>query len=136
MIVILVIIAVLLSVAIDVILRFLVTTNRIKPNKVTRLFYYDKIKSNESFIKSWEKTKEKGILIYNIKTVIMFTTVYGIIGLIYFSKDNNSIMYGREHIPLLVITFVFFSLITSLVIWGIKQDRYSKLKEKVENDNM
>ncbi|MBK5241924.1 hypothetical protein [Clostridium sp.] len=111
---------------------FLVKANKIKPSKVSRLFYYD----DESFIKSWEKTKEKGILLYNIKNVIMFTVSYGIIGFFNFSKDNNSIIYWREHILLLVVTVVIFGFLSSLIRWGVEQDRYSKLKEKVKNNNL
>lgn len=111
---------------------YLIKGNKIKPSKVSRIFYYD----DESFIKSWEKTKEKGILMYNIKNVIMLTAFYGIIGFINFSKDDNSIMYWREHILLLVVTVVIFGFLSSLIRWGIEQDRYSKLKEKVKNDNI
>ncbi|MCJ7688557.1 MAG: hypothetical protein MUO60_04465 [Clostridiaceae bacterium] len=110
---------------------FLIKANKIKPSKVSRIFYYD----DESFIKSWKKTKEKGALMYNIKNVIMFTAFYGIIGFINFSKDDNSIMYWREHILLLVVTVVIFSFLTSLIKGGIDHDRYSKLKGKVKNDN-
>jgi len=45
---------------------FLVKANKIKPSKVSRMFYID----DESFIKSWEKAKEKGRLMYNIKSFI------------------------------------------------------------------
>jgi uncharacterized membrane protein len=93
---------------------FLVKANKIKLSKVSRLFYYD----DESFIKSWKKTKEKGILMNNIKNVILFTASYGIIEFINFSKDNNSIMYWREHILLLVVTVVIFGLLSSLIRWG------------------
>lgn len=99
---------------------------------LTKFFYSD----DESFIKSWERTKEKGILTYNIKHGPMYTAGYGISILIIFSKDNNSIMYGREHILLLVIVIIIFSLLSSLIGWGIAKDRYSKLKEKVKNDNI
>lgn len=115
------------SLVISLTFMFLVTTNKIKTSKITRLFYYD----DDNFIKSWEKVKEKGILKYNIKNVIMFTTFYGIIGFANFSRDNNSIMYWREHILLLVVTVVIFALLSSLIIWGIEQERYNKLKEKV-----
>jgi hypothetical protein len=111
---------------------FLITKNKIKPNKVTKLFYYD----DDSFIKSWESIKEKGILVHNIKNVIMFTVWFGIIGFINFSKDNNSKMYWREHILSMVVTVVIFSLLSSLIRWGIEQGRYNKLKEKVKNDNI
>lgn len=129
---ILVIIAAIVSIVIGLTLWFLVTTNKIKTNKVTNLFYYD----DESFIKSWKKTKENGILMYIIKNVIMFTAFYGILILITFSKDNNSITYGYEHILPLIIGVVICGLLSSLIRWGVEQDRYSKLKEKVENLNV
>lgn len=91
--------------------RFLITSNEIKPNKLTKLFYSD----DESFIKSWEIAKEKGILIQNIKNVILFTVSYGIIVFFNFSKDNNSIMYWHEHTLLLVVTVVIFGLLSSLI---------------------
>ncbi|MFT5875132.1 MAG: hypothetical protein ACI8WT_004113 [Clostridium sp.] len=109
------------------IFEFLITTNEIKPNKLTKLFYSD----DESFIKFWKKTKEKGILMYTIKNGTMYTSVYGMLILIILSEDNNSIMYGREHIPLLGITIIIFSLLSSIIGWGIGRYRYNKLKEKV-----
>jgi hypothetical protein len=66
----------------------------------------------------------------------MFTVSYGIIGFFNFSKDNNSIMYWSEHILLLVVTVVLFGLLSSIIRWGIETDRYSKLKEKMKNDNI
>jgi hypothetical protein len=122
-------IAVIFLIAIGVmsiIFWFLVTENKIKPNKLTKLFYYD----DESFIKSWAITKEKGMLMHNIKNVIWFTATNGVIVSTIILKDNNSRMYGREHILLLVITTIITGLITSLIKWGIEHDRYSKLKEK------
>ena len=104
--------------------RFLITSNEIKPNKLTKLFYSD----DESFIKSWEIAKGKGMLISNFKNVILFTAWYGIMGFVTFSKDNYSIMYAHEHILLLVITIIIFGLISSLSTWGAKKNRYRKLK--------
>lgn len=116
--------------------KSLIEANKINPSKVSRIFYSD----DESFIKSWKKTKEKGILMYTIKNGAMFTAVYGIIGFIFTQKNYISIMYWREHwredILLLVVLVVFYSLTTSLVRWGVEKHRYNKLKEKVENDNM
>lgn len=110
---------------------FLIKANKIKPSKVSRIFYID----DESFIKSWEKAKEKGRLMYDIKSFIMYTVFNGILVLIILTKDNNSVMYVREHILSLLILISVFSLLSTLIRWGIGQDRYSKLKEKVKNIN-
>lgn len=46
--------------------QYLVTTKKIKISKISKIFYDD----DESFIKSWKKTQEKGMLKYIIKTII------------------------------------------------------------------
>ncbi|MGV8983408.1 hypothetical protein [Clostridium sp.] len=104
--------------------RILITEYEMKPNKLTKLFYSD----DNNFIKAWKRTKEKGILTYIIKTGAIYTAGYGMSILVILSKDNNSIMYGREHILLLVIVIIIFSLLSSLIGWGIGKDRYSKSK--------
>ncbi|MBU3098940.1 MULTISPECIES: hypothetical protein [Clostridium] len=108
-------------------LGFLITENDIKPNKLTKLFYSD----DESFIEFWEKRKEKGMLLHNLKNFIFLTAWYGIMGFVFFTQDNN-IMYGHEHILLLCITTIIFSLISSIIAWGQEYNRYIKLKEKLD----
>ncbi|MBU3169923.1 hypothetical protein [Clostridium estertheticum] len=108
-------------------LEFLITENNIKPNKLTKLFYSD----DESFIKFWEKRKEKGMLMHKLKNFIFLTIWYGIMGFVFFSQDNN-IMYGHEHILLLCSVTIIISLISSLIDWGQENNRYIKLKEKLD----
>jgi dolichol kinase len=124
----LVILVLIISATIIIILsstfRILITEYEMKPNKLTKLFYSD----DKNFIKAWKETKEKGILTYSIKTGAIYTAGYGTSILIILSKDNNSIMYGREHILLLVMVIIIFSLLSSLIGWRIGKDRYSKLK--------
>lgn len=45
-----------ISSLISPVFEFLIKRNKIKPNKVSRIFYED----DESFIKSWKKIKEIG----------------------------------------------------------------------------
>ncbi|MGH4139142.1 hypothetical protein [Clostridium sp.] len=104
--------------------RILITEYEMKPNKLTKLFYSD----DNNFIKAWKRTKKKGILTYIIKTGAIYTAGYGMSILVILSKDNNSIMYGCEHILLLVIVIIIFSLLSALIGWSIRKDRYSKLK--------
>lgn len=110
----------------------LIKANKIKPSKVSRIFCSD----DENFIKSWKKTKEKGILMYTIKNGAMYTAVYGIIGFMSTQKNDISIRYWREDILLLVVIVFFGGLIISLTRWGIETHRYNKLKEELENDNI
>ncbi|MBZ9637792.1 hypothetical protein [Clostridium sp. FP1] len=74
----------------SLIIQYLIKTNRIKPSKVSRLFHDD----DETFIKSWKKVKEKGILRYTIKIIICYTIMMGIIGIVFIL--NKLSMYGYE----------------------------------------
>ena len=115
---------------ISLILQYLIKTNKIKPSKVSRLFHND----DESFIKSWKKINEKGMLRYTIKNIISYTIMMGIIGIAFIL--NKLSMYGYEQSQIGFVTLiigVILGLINSLVAWGINSDRYSKLKEKAEN---
>ena len=116
----------------SLILQYLIKTNRIKPSRVSRLFHDD----DESFIKSWKKIKEKGMLRFTIKIVISYTIAVSIIGIIFIL--NNLSMFGYEQSQTMFVALIFGAitgLLSSLIGWGINSDRYSKLTEKVEDEN-
>ncbi|MBZ9684977.1 hypothetical protein G9F72_001205 [Clostridium estertheticum] len=113
-------------------LQYLIKTNRIKPSKVSRLFHDD----DESFIKSWKKIKEKGMLRFTIKNIISYAIMMGIIGIVFIL--NKLSMYGYEQSQTMFVALIFGAitgLLNSLIGWGINSDRYSKLTEKVGNGN-
>ena len=116
----------------SLILQYLIKTNRIKPSRFSRLFHDD----DESFIKSWKKIKEKGMLRFTIKIIISYTSAVGIIGIIFIL--NNLSMFGYEQSQTIFVALIFGAiagLLSSLIGWGINSDRYCKLTEKVEDGN-
>ena len=116
----------------SLILQYLIKTNKIKPSKVSRIFHND----DESFIRSWKKVKEKGMLRYIIKNIITYIIMMGIMG-IFFTLNKLS-MYGYEQVQTVFVALIMggmFGLMNSLIGWGLNSDRYSELKEKVENGN-
>jgi len=116
----------------SLILQYLIKTNRIKPSRFSRLFHDD----DESFIKSWKKIKEKGMLRFTIKIIISYTSAVGIIGIIFIL--NNLSMFGYEQSQTMFVALIFGAitgLLNSLIGWGINSDRYCKLTEKVEDGN-
>ena len=115
---------------IGLIFQYLIKTNKIKPSKVSRLFHND----DESFIQSWKKIKEKGMLKYTIKNSISYTIMMGIIGIVFIL--NKLSMYGYEQSQTVYVALIvgaILGLMNSLIGWGINSDRYSRLKEKAEN---
>jgi len=60
----------------------------------------------------------------------------GIMG-IFFALNKLS-MYGYEQVQTVFVALIMggmFGLMNSLIGWGLNSDRYSELKEKVENGN-
>lgn len=105
---------------------FLIKKNIIKPTKISRAFYQD----DEYFIDSWKKTRENGLSRYIIKSIIFATVLTGILGIV-------SIFYKPQGMTM----FHFLSLgpIIGLICcmsWRDNQNRYNKLKENMENDNV
>ena len=123
-------------IAISLTFQYLVTKKKLKASKLSNLFYND----DESFIKSWEKMKEKGMLRYTIKNIIFITAMMGIIGM--FFLLNKLSMYGYEQNKTLFVALsqgLILGLIFTLFEWIAGKDRYKQLKEKekedVENDD-
>ncbi|MBZ9685617.1 hypothetical protein G9F72_004525 [Clostridium estertheticum] len=121
---------------IALILQYLITTNKIKPSKLSRQFWND----DENFIKSWKKTQQKGMLRYYLENIIIKTFIMGIISIIFLW--NTFSVSGYEQRQILVVAMLIsdgiYCLITPLIEWGKYQNRYDKLKEKenVESNNI
>jgi len=114
-------------IAISLTFQYLVTKNKLKTSKLSNLFYND----DESFIRSWEKIKEKGMLRYTIKNVIFITVMIGIIGM--FFLFNKLSMYGYEQNKTLFVALtqgLILGLIFTLIEWIAGKDRHKQLKEK------
>lgn len=116
--------------------KYLITKKKIKATIVSKIFYYD----DETFIKSWRKTKEKGLLIFVIKSAIYYTFYLVILFGITFLNVNGGKSYLYENRLLLIIVFaifVGFGCLLTPIKWNMQQDKYSKLTdmEQIENDN-
>lgn len=109
----------------SLIFRFLIKKNIIKPNKISGIFYQD----DESFINSWRKTQEKGILKYIIKNVILMTVMTGILGTV-------SILYKPQGMTM----FFYLSMgpivgLVRSISWSDNQNKYNQLKENYNINN-
>jgi len=83
-----------------------------------------------------EKNKEKGMLKYIINFTINITFIMCIWGILF--KINKLNMFGYDQSQTMLIALmvgVILGLILSLMRWVEYNNRYNKLKEKVENDN-
>lgn len=122
----------LIFIAMSFVMQYLIKTNKIKPGKLSRVFYDD----DESFLKSWESIKMKGFTRYIIKEIITYVVGMEIIGFIINLKNLN--MHGFEQNQTIFISLLSGSVlgaVNGLIGWGVYNDRYRKIIEKLGNDN-
>lgn len=114
-------------VVITMIFQFSIITKKLKPSKLTRLFYND----DELFSKAWKRTKEKGMLKYVLKNTIIMTVMMSILGI--FSLLTKQSMYGEAQSQTLsnaLLMGVILGILFSLMLWYFGNDRFNGLKEK------
>ena len=121
------VIVVVIYIVIALIYKYLISIGKVKPNKISRLFYDD----DEKFKKSWKKTKEKGILKHVIKITIITTVMMGVMSI--FLLLNERSMYGEaqnQTLSTALLIGVILGVINSLTQWSTGNYRYNSLKEK------
>ena len=113
--------------AITLIFRYFITIQKIKPNKLSKLFYSD----DESFIELWKKTRKKGMLRHILNTILISILIMSIIG-IYFILNKHSLfgeVQGQTFFVALLHGLIL-GLVLGFVSWFAENARYRKLKEK------
>jgi uncharacterized ion transporter superfamily protein YfcC len=117
------IILVIAIIAISFIFQYLIHIEKIKPTKLSRLFYED----DDSFTISWKKQQQKGISNYVMKNTIIITVINSMSSVV-------SIFYKRyEYTQVLIGTLIMgvvFGLLISLFVWNRNQDRFNRLKNQ------
>lgn len=110
-----------------------ITKNKMKPNIVSRVFYKD----DTSFIKSWKKTKERGILQWSIKgaicSLLFFGTYFWLLSTASFNiindfKENKAIWLVMS------IILIFFTVATAEMRWNKWEDKYNTLMGETPSD--
>lgn len=113
-------ILVLFVVFTSLLFKYLIKSNKIKPSKVSRIFYTD----DEKFIKNWNKNRKRGKFIYALYNFTIYSIVVlatSIIIMVVTGSDFN--------LPL------FCGLLTGNIIglpfsWNRNENKYYKLLNK------
>ena len=117
------------------IFQFIITKNKMKPNIISRLFYKD----DTSFIKSWSKTKERGMLLWSIKGAI-FSFLFWVPYFWLMMTPSFDILndFKENKLTWLVFStiFVFFSIATTEMRWNRWEDKYNTLKGETPSDQL
>ena len=107
----------IIYIAINLLFKFLIKSNKIKASKVSRIFYTD----DEKFIINWEKNRKKGKLLYLLYSFMTNSLVFLVTYLFCFvvlgSDFNLSVLSG----------YLIGNLIGLPISWNRNEERYYML---------
>jgi hypothetical protein len=111
----------------SVIFRYLVKSNKIKPGKISRLFYMD----DEQYVKSWEKERSKGKIRAVLYTdVIMSITIWSTSIVVIALTDGD---FSRLENTLPVFYGIIIgNTIGNLLSWNKNEEKYKELTRNLE----
>lgn len=111
------VIFIIVYLAIFLLFMYLITSNKIKPSKVSRIFYAD----DEKFIKYWEKSRKKhklNYVLYNFKINSMVILITLIMYSVFVGGDLNlGILCGLLIGNIIILPYK----------WKINEEKYYKL---------
>lgn len=111
------VIVLIIYIAINLLFKYLIKSNKIKASKVSRIFYTD----DEKFIINWEKNRKKGKLLYLLYSFMTNSLVFLVTYLFCFvvlgSDFNLSVLSG----------FLIGNLIGLPISWNRNEERYYML---------
>ncbi|MGH4137760.1 hypothetical protein [Clostridium sp.] len=109
------------------IFRYLIIIKKLEPNKLSRKFYDD----DEIFIKSWKKTKAKGLLKHVLENSLIMIAWMAILSILFLLNENS--IFGELRIQpfyTALLMGAILGIITSLMQWFLGIYRYNNLKQK------
>lgn len=112
-----------------------ITKNKIKPNIVSRLFYKD----DTSFVKSWKRTKERGIFRWGIKGAICSLLCWGTYFWLLTTSSFNIINDFKENKPtwlVFSVIFIVLAVVTTEMRWNKWEDKYNTLVGESPSDQL
>lgn len=103
------------------IFMYLIKSNKIKPGKVSRIFYID----DEKFIKNWEKNRKKGYFLYSLYN-LLFNSISILAPFIIYAVITGS-DFNLSKFCWLLTGNIIGSIIGLFFRWNINEEKYYKL---------
>jgi hypothetical protein len=109
------------------IFRYLVKSNKIKPGKVSGIFYMN----DEQYVKYWEKERSKGKIKFVLyMDVIMSITIWSTSILVIAATDGD---FSRlENTLPLFYGLLIGNTIGNLLNWNKNEEKYNELTKNIE----
>jgi len=112
---------------ISLIFRFQIKSNKIKPGKISRLFYLD----DEKFIKFWEKKRNKGKLKFVLYDDVIISIAIWFTSLIVIVVTDCDFSKLKNALPVF-FGFLIGSTIGYPLRWNKNEKKYNELTKNIE----
>ena len=110
-----------------IIFRYLIRSNKIKPNKITKIFYLD----DDNFIIDWEEARKKGKYDYILYTNVMFSIVLWSTSLFIIFVTDGDFLKLNNTLPIFFGTIIGNTAGT-FTRWKNNENKFEELtKDKV-----
>jgi formate hydrogenlyase subunit 3/multisubunit Na+/H+ antiporter MnhD subunit len=102
--------------------KYLIKSNKIKPSRVSRMFYMD----DEKFIKNWEKRRKRGKFLYVLSNLIINSIVFLAVSIIYSATTASN--FNKLTIPLPLFCGQLIGNIIGLPFrWNLNEIKYDEI---------
>ena len=105
------------------IFKYLIKSNRMRPGKISRIFYMDE----EKFIKKWERYRKKGKLRYVLCNFTIYCVIYLATSIVFFTVTGSNF-----NLPLFC-GLLIGSIIGVPVNWNRNEEKYFRLRKRRED---
>jgi hypothetical protein len=112
---------------ISCVFRFLIKSNKIKPSKISRLFYMD----DEGFVKYWDKKRSKGKIKFVLYDDVIISIVIWVTSLSVIVLTDGDLNKLEKTLPVFW-GYLIGTTIGSLLRWNKNEKKSIKLTKNIE----
>lgn len=112
---------------ISLIFRYLIKSNKIKPSKLSRLFYMD----DEQYVKYWEKERRKGKVKFVLYMDVILSITIWIASIVVIAATDGDFSKLKNTLPIFY-GYLIGSTIGHPLRWNINEERYKELTKNME----
>lgn len=107
--------------------RYLVKSNKIKPSKLSKLFYMD----DEQYVKYWGKERRKGKIKFVIYMDVIISITIWVASIVVIAATDGDFSKLKNTLPIFY-GYLIGSTIGYPLRWNINEKKYKELTKNIE----